>query len=251
METQPMEELLNPPKIHFLGGTTLLISWRSEINSELLYRILSLKNEIETFYKNSRVEVYNTYSSIAIKYFDFQVDLKKEKERITELLKSENILQLKQVNCFELPVCYDEEFGLDLKEISRIKELSIPEIITLHTTPEYTIYFQGFLPGFLYLGGLDERLRISRKAEPRMNLLKGSVGLAENQTGIYPRASAGGWQLIGNCPIDLFNADQQLPSPFKPGDRLRFVAVSKKEHHQLKKAVEKGTYPLKAKIREL
>ena len=95
-------------------------------------------------------------------------------------------------------------FGIDLDEIAQKKKLSIDEIIELHTTPKYQVFSIGFLPGFLYLGGLDKRLHFDRKSVPRLAVKKGAVGIGGMQTGIYPKTSPGGWHIIGNSPVIFF-----------------------------------------------
>src|SRR5690606_21098903 len=94
----------------------------------------------------------------------------------------------------------------------------VEEIISRHLSSIYTVYFIGFLPGFLYLGGLDKTLQIARKKSPRKRVEKGAVGIGENQTGIYPKDSPGGWQIIGNSPIEILDKNRLPPCPISPGD---------------------------------
>src|SRR5690606_31990490 len=104
-----------------------------------------------------------------------------------------------------LPVCYDGEFGIDIMEVCQRLGLSKEELIDLHTSQQYLVYGIGFLPGFMYLGGLPGSLEIPRRSAPRSQVAKGSVGLAAKQTGIYPQESPGGWNIIGSCPVPLFD----------------------------------------------
>ena len=132
-------------------------------------------------------------------------------------------------NLWKVPVCYDVELGIDLEEISHTLKLSIQEIIDLHSQAIYTVYFIGFLPGFLYLGGLDNRLEIKRKSNPRLHVDKGSVAIGGSQTGVYPQDSAGGWNIIGKTPLSFFNLDHNNPCFAKPGDKIQFVPISLEE----------------------
>lgn len=127
----------------------------------------------------------------------------------------------------EIPVCYGGEYGPDLKAVAAHAGLLPEEIVRRHTAPEYLVYMLGFLPGFAYLGGLDETIACPRLQTPRTRIPAGSVGIAGSQTGIYPLASPGGWQLIGRTPETLFSLTEQGESRFllSPGDRVRFVAV--------------------------
>jgi KipI family sensor histidine kinase inhibitor len=125
----------------------------------------------------------------------------------------------------EIPVCYGGAFGPDLAEVAALCALSEAEVIARHTAATYRVYMIGFSPGFAYLGGLDSTIAAPRRATPRTMVPAGSVGIAGMQTGIYPLASPGGWQIIGRTPEPLFLPAQEHPCLLNPGDRLRFVPV--------------------------
>ena len=125
----------------------------------------------------------------------------------------------------EIPVCYGGEFGPDLAEVASLCALSEAEVIARHTAAEYRVYMIGFSPGFAYLGGLDATIAAPRRGTPRLKVPAGSVGIAGLQTGIYPLASPGGWQIIGQTPKHLFLPAQEPPCLLGPGDRLRFVSI--------------------------
>jgi inhibitor of KinA len=127
-----------------------------------------------------------------------------------------------------IPVCYAAEFAPDMRSLASEKGLSIQEIIDLHTAPVYRVYTIGFLPGFCYLASLDDKLVTARKQAP-VPVAAGSVGIAGAQTGIYPMNSPGGWNIIGRTPIQLFNATSEELVKLKPGDRVQFYSISKKE----------------------
>lgn len=135
----------------------------------------------------------------------------------------------------ELPVCYGGNLGPDLDAVSRHCELSPEQVIDLHTHQEYLIYFLGYRPGFGFMGQTDARLEVPRLTSPRSRVPPGSVGLAGRQTGIYPNAAPGGWQLIGSCPLPLLSADPKELTRLRAGDRVRFYEVSVGEYHQLRK----------------
>lgn len=238
------------PKISLLGDRGILIKFEEKIQENVLEKVLFYKEIIENSSFKQKVEVFNAYNSILISYMFAIEDVYSEFLRIKQLVSQANIPKNKNYKTFTLPVCYDEEFGLDLKLISEVNKLKIDEIIQLHTKPLYRIYFTGFLPGFLYLGGLDERLKISRKESPRRSVEKGSVGIGENQTGIYPKSSPGGWQILGKCPVDLFNKNEDPPSPFSAGDKIKFEAVSKNEFMRIQEQDENGNYELKIEKHE-
>ena len=126
-----------------------------------------------------------------------------------------------------IPVCYN---GEDLEQLAHAKNLTVQQVIELHTSVEYTVYMIGFLPGFPYLGGLDECLHTPRREVPRTSVPKGSVGIGGSQTGIYPIESPGGWHLIGQTPIEIFSATSlDTPFLFQAGDRIQFTEITQDE----------------------
>ncbi len=129
-----------------------------------------------------------------------------------------------QGQLIEIPVTYGGEQGPDLQEVAKIHQMTPEEVVALHTAPIYTVYFVGFMPGFVYLGGLDPQLHTDRRATPRITIPAGSVGIGGSQTGVYPGVSPGGWQILGNTEVPFFDLSQEQPSLFMPGDQLRFVA---------------------------
>ena len=149
---------------------------------------------------------------------------------------------------WKVPVCYDREFGLDLVEISKVKKLSFAEIIKLHSGVIYTVYFIGFLPGFLYLGGLDKRLHFPRKKSPRHHIKKGAVAIGGHQTGVYPNSSPGGWNIIGNTPLDFFDRNDLTPCFAKPGDKVQFVPIDRSEYGAILSQINTGLYQVKSEL---
>jgi inhibitor of KinA len=131
-----------------------------------------------------------------------------------------------------IPVCYDEEFGIDLQAVKDATKLSLEEIVELHVSKIYRVYMLGFLPGFAYLGQTDSRLAMPRKESP-VSVLAGSVGIVTNQTGIYPLNSPGGWQIIGRTPMKLFEAKDQIPVKLKAGDEVQFYTITREEFEKV------------------
>ena len=128
----------------------------------------------------------------------------------------------------EFPVCYEPEFATDIHAVAAINKISVEEVIALHLSKTYRVYMLGFLPGFSYLGEVDERIATPRKREP-VAVAPGSVGIAGKQTGIYSLASPGGWQIIGRTPVKLFDAYADNPVLLRPGDKVRFFSINKNE----------------------
>jgi KipI family sensor histidine kinase inhibitor len=133
-----------------------------------------------------------------------------------------------------IPVCYDSEFGPDLPDVAQHAGLSMEEVIRLHSSPTYLVYFLGFTPGFVYLGGLPEPLDMPRLATPRISVAAGSVGIAGSQTGIYPVDSPGGWRLVGRTPLRMFDPEATPPTRLQPGDRMCFAAINREAFETLR-----------------
>lgn len=231
------------------GKKAILIEWQPIIDAKILEDILLFKQKIQAKYNDKLIDLVVGYNSLTLLFktpisaFDDElIVLKALYATSLKLKKSKNYI-------WEIPVCYHLDFGFDLEEISIRKKITVPEIIQLHTQVDYTVFFIGFLPGFLYLGGLKEELFLNRKSNPRLNVPKGAVAIGGKQTGVYPTESAGGWQVIGKTPIAFFNIDKKNPCFAKPGDKIRFRSISKKEYDNIEKEITDNSYQiLKTKL---
>ena len=142
-----------------------------------------------------------------------------------------------------VPTLYGGEHGPDLEYIADRAGMSVEEAVTIHSAEEYLVYMMGFTPGFPYLGGLDERLATPRLETPRQEIVAGTVGIAESQTGVYPVSSPGGWRLIGRTPLRLFDPSRESPSLLSAGNYLRFVPLSGEEEFvAIQNSVAAGTF---------
>ena len=225
---------------------SILVEWPAVIDENILKDVLRFKNLIQNKYIKQEVELVSAYSSILIIYnytIDFVNDAFLD---LKALYKIEDSTYLIESKTFQIPVCYDVGFGIDLDAFSIEKNLSKPEIIRLHSQAIYTVYFIGFLPGFLYLGGLDSRLHLNRKTTPNLNVKKGSIAIGGEQTGIYPQDSPGGWHIIGNSPIELFNPKHHPPCFIKAGDKVKFQSISKSEYVKLQIDIKNSNFDLNA-----
>lgn len=212
------------------GSSAILVKWPQSINKNILKDIQGYQTSIENNLNELVVDFIPTYASLTIVYKSINFNelcakLKAIYEGGFEEIEIENTL-------WQLPVCYDQTLGFDLESYCQEVGLSIKQVIQIHTETIYTIYFTGFLPGFLYLGSLDERLFLKRKAKPLLKVPGGAVGIGGQQTGIYPQESPGGWHIIGNCPVSLFNVERNPPSIFKHGDKIQFYSISLKDYQQ-------------------
>ena len=193
------------------GERTILIEWPQEINKNILRDIIIFKEKILNLNIKQILELKTSYNSLLIIYKEVLVNLKEEITNIDKIYRTENKSEKVNSLLWKIPVCYDDEFGADLELISKQKNIKKSEIIKQHSQAIYTVYFIGFLPGFLYLGGLDERLHMPRKSTPRLSIKKGAVAIGGNQTGVYPNTSPGGWNIIGNSRINFFDVSKETP----------------------------------------
>lgn len=221
------------PDIKLFDQRSILIDFGGDIDENMLDRILNIKMEIIENTPEVKLEVVHSYNSLIVIYPFTIKDVYSEKQRLKELLKTTKLTNSAEIQKFTIPVCYDALVAPDLSLISKEKKLSKKEVIDLHTAANYRVYLIGFLPGFLYLGGLDKRLEMPRKNQPRLNIAAGSVGIGGLQTGIYPKESPGGWQIIGRCPLIFFNPDKDPPMQISPGDRVKFYSVSLEEYREM------------------
>ena len=139
----------------------------------------------------------------------------------------------------KIPVLYGGEHGPDLTDVARLHAMTEEEIVAIHSGGSYKVYMIGFAPGFPYLGGMSERIASPRHQTPRTVIPAGSVGVAGRQTGIYPLATPGGWQLIGRTPFVLFNPHREKPSLLQAGDRVTFVPITRAEYEDLREEVQR------------
>ena len=223
---------------------SILVEWPSEITENILHDVLNFKNFLLNSNIKSLIQVNNAYNSLLIIY-DYTIDKINDELLTLKELYLVRVSKAKYVSShWKIPVCYDDEFGIDLDEISKEKNLSKPELIRLHSETIYTVFFIGFLPGFLYLGGLDKRLHFPRKNSPRFQIKKGAVAIGGEQTGVYPNISPGGWNIIGNSPIEFFDRHKSVPCFAKAGDKIQFIPVNKSQYDAIQIEVKNGLYQI-------
>jgi len=168
------------------------------------------------------------FDGLRLRHDEVEAILRRYLERLEEI-------KLPEPRLVEIPVCYGEEFGPDLAEVCAIHGLTPAQAIELHASAEYLVYFLGFVPGFAYLGELPEALVTPRLAVPRRRVPAGSVGIAGNQTGVYPFSTPGGWRLIGRTPVAMFRDEREGLSLLSIGDRVRFAPISEARFGALEK----------------
>jgi inhibitor of KinA len=235
-------------KIFPLGDNALTVDFGNEISVALNNRALKLND----FFKNEPfpglIETVPAYSSLTIFYDVFTVQknftgnrtaFAKVSNHVETALEKLNTLAERPFRLMRIPVCFDDDFALDLNFISSENALSRMKIIEIFLGKTYRVFLIGFLPGFAYMGELDERIAAPRKTAPRLKVPAGSVGIAGKQTGIYSLESPGGWQIIGRTPLQLFTPKQENPTYLQAGDAIEFYEIDRGTFSKIKLENEK------------
>ncbi len=179
--------------------------------------------------------LHPAYCSMLIKFDALQLRHEEVEAILRKYLERLEEVKLPEPRRVEIPVCYGGEFGPDLVEVCAMRGMTEAQAIELHASVEYLVYFLGFVPGFAYLGELPKELVTPRLAAPRRRVPVGSVGIAGNQTGVYPFATPGGWRLLGRTPLRIFRADRDGLSLLSIGDRVRFTPISAERFGELER----------------
>ncbi len=229
-------------KILTAGDSSLLVEFGKEISPDINRRIAATIQLMREQNIEGVVDVIPAFCSLLINYDPRVIRYEQMKKRI-EGLVSVDVRTGEQIKkIYEIPVLYGGEYGPDLPHIAEHAGLSQEEVIQIHSSTDYLIYMLGFLPGFCYLGGLDERIHTPRLANPRIKIPAGSVGIGGSQTGIYPLDSPGGWQLMGMTPVKTYDPNREVPILVQAGEYIRFVPIDEAEYKRIQELVNKNEY---------
>jgi KipI family sensor histidine kinase inhibitor len=228
--------------IHIAGENALIIYFSDQsnelvnanISSKVQQAELLIRQAMEKELSQNIIDLVPSYASLMVMFNMMVTDHHHVRNKLRELLSHIELELTEKIssdnnNIVELPVYYSEESGPDLSVIAQCAQLTVEEVISIHQAQEYSVYAIGFAPGFAYLGEVDERIATPRLSTPRMKVPKGAVAIADRQTAIYPSVSPGGWNLIGLCPVNMFDAKANPTMPVNVGDRVKFNAISKDE----------------------
>lgn len=229
------------PRFTPLGDRALTITLGDTIDEPTRRRVHAVTAAIDRAGIPGVVETVPAFASVTVHYDPVRVSTGDSSPHaalvsaLEHLLDDVRVDDLPPAHVVEIPVCYGGELGPDLEDVARLHELTPDDVVRIHTNGDYRVYMVGFLPGFAYLGGLDERIATPRRASPRTAVPAGSVGIGGNQTGVYPMESPGGWHLIGRTPLSIFDVKREPQTLLAAGDAVRFRAISRREYQKLLK----------------
>jgi KipI family sensor histidine kinase inhibitor len=212
-----------------MGDRSVLVELGETISPEVNRRVQQLMRQLQQVRLPGVRELSPGYRSLLVVFEPLTIAPAELRERITEIDAQRSFAGHPPSKLLTVPVFYGGPYGPDLEWVAGHLGLSGDEVVRLHTQTVYRVYMIGFTPGYPYLGELPEALTVPRRGTPRTRVPKGSVGIAQRQTGIYPVESPGGWQIIGWSPIELFDPNRPVPSLLEMGDRVKFEAVRTEE----------------------
>lgn len=224
------------------GDSSVCVEFGNEISPDINRKIRAFKIAVEKSGIPGIVETVPTYRSLLVHYKPEVIGYKAITEKFKSLMGTLDNIEIPPPTVIEIPVLYGGEMGPDIENVASHNGKTVEEVIKIHTSQEYLIYMIGFIAGFPYLGGMSKEIATPRLKEPRVKIDGGSVGIAGEQTGIYPLDSPGGWQLIGRTPFKLYDAEREKQVLLEAGQYIKFRSISQKEFDETAKAVEDGSY---------
>ena len=227
------------------GDSALNMEFGNEISEEINKKIRAVTTLIEGREISGINEIVPTYRSLMIHYNPLIIGYEELVSILKEMEENMDCVEISLPEVIEIPVLYGGQWGPDIENVAAYNNMTVEDVIEIHTSTEYLIYMLGFTPGFPYLGGMDKRIAAPRLQSPRTKIPAGSVGIAGEQTGIYPVQSPGGWQLIGSTPIELFNPERENPILLKSGSYIVFKSIDEDEYMKIKEEIKKNTYKCK------
>lgn len=227
-----------------VGDAALKVDFSGDVSPELNAEIWRFCTKLEAASIAGVVEWVPAFDAVTIYYEPQKIRCKEIAEKVRGLRNISFPEKTETSRVFHVPVAYGGKYGPDLERVASFNQLDVSEVVDIHQKPEYLVYMLGFLPGFPYLGGLDKKIATPRLEEPRKSMVAGAVGIANEQTGIYPVESPGGWNIIGKTPLPLFDINAKDAFLFRAGDRIRFYRVSEDQFKQITAQVEMGQFEI-------
>lgn len=239
------------PRILPSGDCAVTVEFSDSISESVNHTIRMFYDNIKKDNLKGIVDIVPAFCSVLISYDPRFISYHSLSAQLQEYLNMNSNITINQKKVVYIPVCYEGEYGPDLAFVAEHAGLSTQEVIDIHTSKDYLIFMLGFQPGFPYLGGLDERIFTPRLSTPRTLIRAGSVGIGGEQTGLYPLASPGGWQLIGTTPVKAYNPSKTPSIPYEAGDYIRFYSITKEEFAKIEQQEANGSYEFKVEIKNI
>ena len=212
-----------------VGDSALSVEFEQRMDPQINARALAVGERLRRLGRAGVRDVIEGYASVTVVFDPLRTDVDQLHQSLDDAAEqAQGAVDDRPITT--LPVCYGGRHGPDLGEVAGRAGCTEDEVVALHSGTTYRVYLLGFLPGFAYLGSVEERIASPRRRSPRLRVPAGSVGIAGRQTGVYPLEAPGGWQLIGRCPIAIFDPSRPDPFLLQPGDRVRFEPVSEASH---------------------
>ncbi len=241
-----MSSSADPWQPHFAGDKCLILEFGHTIDKDLVDSVVALNARISHAMGEGQLtgllETVPTFRSLALIYDPLQIHPDELLNQLRNLKTTELNATSESTREFLVPVHYGDETGPDLQSVASLTNLAVEEVVSLHAQTRFTVYMLGFLPGFAFLGDTPAELHLPRRSEPRVRVPAGSVAIAKQLTGIYPWDSPGGWHILGNCPVPLFDGHLQPPVLFAAGDTVRFRSIDRDEFEALQEITALGKF---------
>jgi len=228
--------------LKYSGDRAVLVEFENRIAPEINRKVRNFCAALETRAIDAVTEIVPAYRTVTVHYRPELMRYDDMERELRSVLGSLSDVTTPPATVWEIPVLYGGELGPDLSFVAEHNGLEAEDVIRIHVEPEYLVYMLGFTPGFPYLGGMSSSITAPRLDAPRVKIPAGSVGIAGKQTGIYPIASPGGWQLIGHTPVKLYDAEREEPVLAKAGDYIKFRAVTEEEYEEIVQQVRDQAY---------
>ena len=223
-------------RITAAGDAALVVEMPARVDPEINGRLVGLADAVRTRIGAAVRDAVVGYCTLTVYFDPLHVDAVWLEGELQGIAREDSSAPAAAGALMEIPVCYGEDLGPDLPEVAALVRCSEQEVIRLHTSVEYRVFVVGFVPGFAYMGIVDDRLALPRRATPRTKVPAGSVAIAAGQTGIYPIETPGGWHLLGRTPVRPFDPDRSDPALFSPGDRVRFHPIDRETFERSRRA---------------
>jgi inhibitor of KinA len=217
---------MTSPSVVPLGDTAALVQIGDRIDRNTFLRIRALADSLERSPSRGMLEYVPAFTTLAVYYDPLVVSFDDISAQLASAVSDSGATDNLQPRIVQIPVCYGGDFGPDLDQVAAHTGLSSDEVIAIHSGAEYLVHMLGFAPGFPYLGGMSPRIAAPRRDSPRLKVPAGSVGIAGEQTGVYPLETPGGWQIIGRTPLALFRPSENPPALLRAGDLVRFRPIT-------------------------